>query len=100
MDEGASRWHNTLVGHFVGKKLPFPVVSSIAKKIWDKDGLIQVLAQDHGYYFFRFSSSSDLIQVLDRGPWMFSGRYLALRRWERNLNLSLEPAVSTIPMWV
>ena len=56
VDEGAQHWNLSLVGHFVGKNMAFPVVSSIAKKLWEREGLTEVLAQAHGYY----SSSSPL----------------------------------------
>ncbi|KAH7856700.1 hypothetical protein Vadar_004444 [Vaccinium darrowii] len=41
---GISKWKNCLVGHFLDKKLPFPVVHSIAMKIWKKFGLCDVSA--------------------------------------------------------
>jgi hypothetical protein len=32
-EEGCELWQSTLAGHFVGKKLPFLVVNSIANRI-------------------------------------------------------------------
>ena len=37
--------------------------------------------------------------VLERGPWFIAGRFLVLKRWERNLNLSVEVTVSKLPVW-
>ena len=37
--EGIIYWKNCLVGHFVGNRPAFLVVSSIAKKLWSKEGL-------------------------------------------------------------
>ena len=42
--EGSSYWKNCLVGHFVGKRPAFPVVNAIAKKLWSKEGLQEVIA--------------------------------------------------------
>jgi hypothetical protein len=33
-EDGCELWKSTLVGHFVGQKLPYPVVNYIAKRIW------------------------------------------------------------------
>ena len=61
VDEGAQHWSLCLVGHFVVKKLSFAVVNSIAKKLWIKEGLYEVLAYDHNYFFFKFSSESGFL---------------------------------------
>lgn len=51
---GIPKWKNCLVGHFLDKKLSFPVVRSIAMKIWKKFGLCDVSANGNGFYFFNF----------------------------------------------
>jgi len=33
-DDGCELWKSTLGGHFMGQKLPYPIVNSIAKRIW------------------------------------------------------------------
>ena len=97
--EGSSFWTNCLVGHFVGKRPVFPVVNAIAKKLWSKDGLQEVIAQENGFIFFLFDSEGALNAILERGPWFIAGRFLVLKKWERNLNLSVEASLSTIPVW-
>jgi hypothetical protein len=34
LEDGCELWKSTLVGHFMGQKLPYPIVNSIAKRIW------------------------------------------------------------------
>ena len=96
--EGSVYWKNCLVGHFVGPRPAFPMVSSITKKLWSKDGLQEVIAQDNGFIFFLLSAEG-LNTTLERGPWFIVGRFLVLKKWERNLNLSAEASVSKIPVW-
>ena len=98
--EGSSFWENCLVGHFVGKRPAFPVVNAIAKKLWSKEGLQEVIAQANGFIFFLFASASGLNAILERGPWFIAGRFLVLKRWERNLNFSAEASLSKLPVWV
>ena len=76
------------------------MISSIAKKLWGKEGLKEVIAQEHIYVFFQFSNEHGLRSVLERGPWFMAGRFLVLKRWERHLCLSAEEAVSKLPVWV
>ena len=98
--EGSLFWQNCLVGHFVGPRPAFPVVNTIAKSLWSKDGLQEVIAQANGYIFFKFSEAKGVSSVLERGPWFIAGRVIILKKWERNLNLSKEAAVNRIPIWV
>ena len=94
--EGNIHWKNCLVGHFVGKIPTFPMVASIAKNLWNKLGLQEVIAQAYGFIFFMFASEEGMTTILEHGPWFIAGRFLVLKRWERNLNLSVEPKVSNL----
>ena len=98
-EKGAQSWDNCIVGHFVGTKLSFPVVNLIARKIWTREGLVEVLAQEHGFYFFKFSNSQGKDAILDRGPWLFVGRQYVLQNYELGLKLNKEE-VRKLPVWV
>ena len=50
--EGEKEWSFTLVGHFVGTTLSFSAVRSIACSIWLKEGLLDVLSYEKGFYLF------------------------------------------------
>ena len=50
--EGKKEYHTTLVGHFMGKKLPSTLATSSLKKLWVKEGMVNTLATDSGFYFF------------------------------------------------
>ena len=97
-DEGEKQWINCLVGHFIGTRLPYSVVNNIARMLWGKEGLTEVLGHENGFFFFRFNTEGGLNAVLDRGPWLFAGRHLVLKKWVRGLRLSKE-AVNKIPVW-
>ncbi|XP_022857391.1 uncharacterized protein LOC111378428 [Olea europaea var. sylvestris] len=92
-------WRTTLVGSFVGKKLAFPVVNSIAHKLWGKFGLQEVLSSDAGFYFFKFDSLRQALLVLEGAPWHMANRPLILKRWEPNMTLAKEN-LRCIPVWV
>ena len=98
-EEGSVAWRNTLVGYFVGKKLPFKVVDSIAHKIWGRYGLCEVMSSDNGFFFFKFQNFQDACIVMERGPWHMANRPLVLKHWQPSLPLARED-VNKVPVWV
>lgn len=78
--EGCSVWKLTLVGHFVGQRLSYPTVNSIAHKLWDDSGLEEVvLSTDNGCFCFKFKSEEDLGSVLERAPLIWPIVYWCLK---------------------
>ena len=65
-DVGSTLWVNTLVGYFVGPKLPYNAVNRLAHIVWAVKGLKDVILQDNDVYFFRFQTSKHLEDILDR----------------------------------
>ncbi|KAI5568972.1 hypothetical protein BDE02_12G048300 [Populus trichocarpa] len=88
-EDGCKFWKSTLVGHFVGQKLPYPVVNSIAKRIWSSYGLSEVLSSDNGFFIFNFDSVDHATNVLERAPWHMANRPLVLKRWQPNIAIGV-----------
>ena len=97
--QGCLEWQNCLVGYFIEKKLPFTTVSYLAHKMWDSLGLLEVLAKDNGFYYFKFMNDESRTKIFESGPWLLSGRPLILQKWQPNLLLTKENH-SIIPLWV
>ena len=97
-EEGSKVWSSTLVGHFVGTSLSFSIVRSIARSIWQKEGVIDVLSYEKGFFLFRFATESGMKSILERGAWLFAGRYMVLMKWKPGLILS-EATLHSIPVW-
>lgn len=70
--------------HFgwLGQKLPYPVVSSIAHKILVKEGLTEVLSSENGFFFFKFAHQEAMSAILEKAPWHMANRPLVLKRWQ------------------
>lgn len=51
-EEGKADWEKTFLGHFIGQRLPYPTLSSIANKLWKEAGLVEVLSSEKGHFFF------------------------------------------------
>lgn len=94
-------WKNTLVGYFIEKRFPFPVVQNIAKKMWQRHGLIEVLSNNCGFFFFRFDSLDNMLKIFDASPCHFvvAGCPVILKCWEPGMNISRESHTS-VPIWI
>lgn len=98
-EAGAEKWKNCMVGYFLDKKLSFLSVQSIAFNVWGKKGLVEVLSNDNGFFFFQFNSREDYLSIIDQGPWHFGGKLLMLKPWEVGMSFEKEQ-LSKIPIWV
>ena len=61
------KWSECIVGHYVGKKLPFKLTESAVKNVWGNQ-LSDVLANADGFYFFHIPDDSFRRKILDGGP--------------------------------
>ena len=96
---GLSMWTNTLVGYFVGRKLPFSAVNKIAHLVWDSKGLEDVILQANGVYFFRFADAEHLDNIMSQGQWHFARCPVILRRWHDGISLIPEEP-KKMPVWI
>ncbi|KAJ6411469.1 hypothetical protein OIU84_008108 [Salix udensis] len=89
------QWKKCIIGFFIGCKMPYHAVSSIAKKAWKPYGMDQVTTMEDGFYVFRFRTKEALGAVLERGPWMLKG--LPLPLWTKQ-GLSLAASMVGTPL--
>jgi hypothetical protein len=82
-----------LLDNFVGLKLPFPVVKSIANRIGGPLGLLEVLSSNNGFFIFSFDSVVHASAILD-----MANRHLVLQRWSPNMQFS-KVELYRIPVW-
>ncbi|KAE9445459.1 hypothetical protein C3L33_22645, partial [Rhododendron williamsianum] len=97
--KGAEKWKNCLVGHFVDKKIPFLAVRSVAFKKWTDYGLVDVLSNDKGFYFFQFGSEGACREIVESGPWHFGGRLMVLQIWHPDIEYEKE-GLTKLPIWI
>lgn len=94
----AETWKFCLVGYLIGKALPYSVVNLLAKKLWAKLGLVEVLLNDNEFVFFKFKDEDSCIEVLESGPWHLSGRLVCLSRWRQGMVLQ-KATHNVVPVW-
>lgn len=98
--EGYSLWENSIVGHLVNhESLTLNIVNSWAQTSWGDFNLLSVFKLTNRFYLFKFRYLSGCSKVLDLSPWDVAGKFMVLRKWQPNINLSGK-YLSTMPLWV
>ena len=97
--EGIDMWKGCLVGQFLDKCLPFPVVRSLVNKLWGKKEMPDISTTENGLYFFRFRDLDARDWVMNFGPWHLAGRPFILRAWRPGMDM-LNIQLTSIPIWV
>ncbi|KAJ6304679.1 hypothetical protein OIU78_020286 [Salix suchowensis] len=88
-----------MIGFFIGCRLPYHVVSLIAKKAWTRYGLEQVLTMDDGFLIFRFKTEEAITEVIEKGPWMFGGKNIILQKWTSAFQFD-RSKISKLSVWI
>ncbi|GKB68694.1 zinc knuckle CX2CX4HX4C containing protein [Tanacetum coccineum] len=83
-----SRFANSLVGFFVGKRVAFPLVQNYVNNTWSKFGFQKVIKDDDDVYYFKLTSLTSLEQVLEKGPWIIRNQPMILTKWAPNVSIS------------
>ncbi|KAL0287711.1 UNVERIFIED_CONTAM: hypothetical protein Sradi_7118100 [Sesamum radiatum] len=97
VENGSKRWNMTAVGYFLGRKPYFHHLEAFAKKTWKS--LIRVTATVNGFFFFQFTSTAAMEEVIEGGPWLFQGQPIVLQRWEPGMSLRKQKHTQ-IPVWI
>ncbi|KAL4567125.1 hypothetical protein LXL04_022699 [Taraxacum kok-saghyz] len=87
--KGSEPFNTTLYGYFIEKRVNY----------FNQFGIEEVMVNEEGFYFFRFSSEQGVKGVLEGGPWLIFNNPIIIRRWATGLNLS-KPEHNSVPVWV
>lgn len=70
-----------------------------ANRRWKNRGLIEVIMNEEGFFFFKFGCEDDLLEILEEDVCLIEGKPLILQRWYPHIVLSKD-VPKTIPLWV
>ncbi|GKF08861.1 zinc knuckle CX2CX4HX4C containing protein [Tanacetum coccineum] len=88
--EVKERFKNYVYGFFLGKKVAYPVVENFVKNSWSRFGLVRIMMNSNGIFFFKFSSSTGMESMLESRPWLICKVPLDLRKWSPLVNIAKE----------
>ncbi|KAL4576054.1 hypothetical protein LXL04_012142 [Taraxacum kok-saghyz] len=74
-------------------------MNKYAMSKWKQFGIEEVMVNEDGIYFFRFSSEQGVKGVLEGGPWLVFDNPIIIRRWAPGLNMS-KAQHNVVPVWV
>ena len=86
VNEGIDMWKGCLVGQFLDKRLPFPVVRSLVNRLWGKREMPEISTTGNGLFFFRFKDPEARDWVMNAGPWHLAGRPFIVRAWKPGMD--------------
>ncbi|KAF9590895.1 hypothetical protein IFM89_000151 [Coptis chinensis] len=72
LEKGISMWKDYVVGFFVEKRLPFPLVKASLAKTWKIKGNYTI-STDRELFYFKFHLDDDRKQVLEADPIFIAG---------------------------
>ncbi|KAJ6374041.1 hypothetical protein OIU78_029696 [Salix suchowensis] len=92
-------WSRCMIGCFTGYRIPYHAVNLIARKVWDSYGLEQVLTVADGFFIFRFKSEEDVLEIIEKGPWMFGGKNIILQKWTPQFQFD-QSKINHVTVWI
>ncbi|KAJ6319644.1 hypothetical protein OIU78_015121 [Salix suchowensis] len=92
-------WSRCMIGCFTGYRIPYHAVNLIARKVWDSYGLEQVLTVADGFYIFRFKSEEEVLEIIEKGPWMFGGKNIILQKWTPQFQFD-RSKINHVSVWI
>ncbi|KAF5208029.1 zinc ion binding / nucleic acid binding protein, partial [Thalictrum thalictroides] len=98
LEKGDKEWKEYIVGFFMGRRLPYPMVKEALKKQWKVKGNYEI-ATDEDFFYFKFSNDEDRRVVMDQGPVFIAGRIFILKPWNNSIE-SQRRQFRSIPLWV
>ncbi|KAJ6368447.1 hypothetical protein OIU78_000943 [Salix suchowensis] len=93
------KWSRSMVGFFPGFRMNFHHVNKIASRVWKSNGLESVTTTTPGFMIFRFKKKDQMLDILERGPWLFGGKAIILQAWHPHFVFD-KNKISKLPVWI
>ncbi|KAL0003706.1 hypothetical protein SO802_011267 [Lithocarpus litseifolius] len=79
----------SLLGRFLTNR-PYNqrAAKSLLQSVWKLGADLKIIDDREGLFQFKFTLESQLMWVMNNGPWSFNGNILVLRRWEIGMTAS------------
>ncbi|KAF9618118.1 hypothetical protein IFM89_000077 [Coptis chinensis] len=98
VEKGVSMWSEYVVGFFVEKRLPFPIVKAALARQWKVKGSYSI-STDRELFYFKFNQDEDRKQVLEADSIFIAGKLFVNRQWSREVEAQ-KTKITSIPIWV
>ena len=93
-------WSLILIGRFnTAKPINFQAAKNLLRGVLTFGQHLKITDVGKGLIQFKFSLESQLVWVMNNGPWSFDNHLLLLRRWEKGV-MAFSVNFLHIPIWV
>ncbi|KAJ9536677.1 hypothetical protein OSB04_un000150 [Centaurea solstitialis] len=97
--EAAKSFRTTVVGYFLGPRVPFPIVQRYLQNVWNKYGMVDVMMNPNGFFYIKFNDVGGCDHVVEEGMVMIRGIPMFIIPWDPSKGLR-RPSHETCPLWV
>ncbi|KAJ9536731.1 hypothetical protein OSB04_un000116 [Centaurea solstitialis] len=95
----AKDYSTTIVGYFLGSRVPFPIVQRCLRSAWGKLGFNDVMMNAHGFFFIKFNDEGGSNSAIEEGMVMIRDVPLFVCPWDPSKGLT-RPSHDSCPLWV
>ncbi|KAJ9566863.1 hypothetical protein OSB04_002829 [Centaurea solstitialis] len=95
--EASKAFHTTIVGYFLGPRMPFPLVEKSLRTMWSKHGLFDVMMNSNGFFFIKFNDEGGSMRAVEDGWFMVCGVPMFVFPWDPSKGLS-KPSHASCPL--
>ncbi|KAJ9541740.1 hypothetical protein OSB04_028246 [Centaurea solstitialis] len=95
----AKAFNTTVVGYFLGSRIPFPIVQRSLRAAWGKFGFTDVMMNNNGFFFMKFNDVGGCNQAIEEGMIMIRDVPMFVSPWDPSKGLS-RPTHDVCPLWV
>ncbi|KAJ9556556.1 hypothetical protein OSB04_011170 [Centaurea solstitialis] len=97
--EASKAYHTTIVGYFLGSRVPFPIVQRYLRSAWGKYGFNDVMMNNNGFFFIKFNDEGRSTSAMEEGMIMIRNVPMFVGPWDPSKGLS-RPSHDSCPLWV
>ncbi|KAJ9536728.1 hypothetical protein OSB04_un000113 [Centaurea solstitialis] len=97
--EASKAYDTTVVGYFLGSRVPFPIVQRALQAVWGKHGFDDVMMNSNGFFFIKFNDSGGCTKAIEEGMVMIRNIPLFVSPWDPSKGL-FRPSHDSCPLWV
>ena len=77
--EASEVWRDALVVKLLGKSIGYATLLNKLKALWRLKGGFDIMSAGNDHYMVKFDLPEDRSVVMEGGPWMINGHYLAVK---------------------
>ncbi|KAF7133573.1 hypothetical protein RHSIM_Rhsim09G0202100 [Rhododendron simsii] len=99
LDRIRKPWATSIIIRVIGRSFGHEFLLSKLLTLWKPSDKMTCLDLGDHFVLVRFQSPSDMIKVLNEGPWFIGPHYITIRKWEPEFDTS-KAKISTSVIWV